>query len=67
MEGTVVARETNTVNKELATGEIEVSAKRVEILSKAKTLPFEIFDAGKAEEDEELRLTYRFLELRRRN
>ena len=65
VEGTVVAREPNTVNKELATGEIEVAAKRVEILSKAKTLPFEIFDAGKGEEDEELRLKYRFLELRR--
>ena len=61
VEGTVVARETNTVNKELATGEIEVSAKKVEILSKAKTLPFEIFDAGKGEEDEELRLPIDFL------
>ncbi|MFA4830566.1 MAG: aspartate--tRNA ligase [Patescibacteria group bacterium] len=63
--GEVVKREAKTVNKELATGEIELAASAVEILSRAKTLPFEIFDARKGEEDEELRLKYRYLELRR--
>ena len=65
VQGEVVARDKNAVNKELATGEIEIKVKNGEILSKAKPLPFEIFDARKEEEDEELRLKYRFLELRR--
>ncbi len=63
--GEVVKRDKSAVNAELSTGEIEISAIAVEILSKAKTLPFEIFDAHKEEEDEELRLKYRYLELRR--
>lgn len=63
--GTVVKRDEAQVNKDLATGEIELVAKDVEILSKAKTMPFEIFETNKGEEDEELRLKYRFLELRR--
>src|SRR3989338_4654904 len=65
VEGKVVARDAKAVNKELATGAIEVHANTLEILSKANVLPFEIFDARKEEEDEDLRLTYRFLELRR--
>ena len=63
--GVVVKRDKKAVNKELSTGEIEVSVKEVEILSRAKPMPFEIFDARKEEEDEELRLKYRFLEIRR--
>ena len=63
--GNVLKREEKSVNKEMLTGEIEISAEKVEILSVAKTLPFEIFDARKEEEDEELRLKYRYLELRR--
>ncbi len=63
--GEVVAREEKTVNKDLATGAVELRAKRLEILSAAKAMPFEIFETGKGEEDEELRLKYRFLELRR--
>lgn len=63
--GTVVAREAKAVNAEMATGEIEIQAKTLQVISAAKTLPFEIFDARKEEEDEELRLKYRFLELRR--
>ncbi len=65
VEGEVVLRDAKAVNKDLATGEIEVQATNVEVLSKAKAMPFEIFDAGKGEEDEEIRLKYRFLELRR--
>ncbi len=63
--GTVVLRAEKTVNKEMNTGAIEIQAVELEVLSKAKTLPFEIFDAHKEEEDEELRLKYRYLELRR--
>jgi aspartyl-tRNA synthetase len=63
--GKVVARDEKTVNNDMATGEVELSATSLEILSEAKAMPFEIFETNKGEEDEELRLTYRFLELRR--
>ncbi|PIR03629.1 MAG: aspartate--tRNA ligase [Candidatus Magasanikbacteria bacterium CG11_big_fil_rev_8_21_14_0_20_39_34] len=63
--GKVIERETSTVNPDLSTGMIEIEAKEVEILSLAKAMPFEIFETSKGEEDEELRLKYRFLELRR--
>ncbi|MBP7805228.1 MAG: aspartate--tRNA ligase, partial [Candidatus Pacebacteria bacterium] len=63
--GEVVKRDSKNVNKELSTGEIELEVTEVEVLSKAKALPFEIFDTNKGEEDEELRLKYRYLELRR--
>lgn len=63
--GTVTEREEKTINKDLETGEIELQATSLRILSEAKTLPFEIFETNKGEEDEELRLKYRFLELRR--
>ncbi len=63
--GEVVLRDQKTVNAEMNTGAIEIQAVELEVLSKAKTLPFEIFDAHKEEEDEELRLKYRYLELRR--
>jgi len=65
IEGTVVARDKKTVNHDLQTGEIEVHAHGVEVLSTAKPMPFEIFDTNKGEEDEDLRLKHRFLELRR--
>ncbi len=65
IEGEVMLRDEKAINRDLVTGEIEVRAKTVEILSRAKAMPFEIFDAGKGEEDEEIRLKYRFLELRR--
>lgn len=63
--GKVVARPDDMVNKELSTGEIEVCADKIEILSKAEPLPFEIFETSKEEVKEDLRLTYRFLDLRR--
>ncbi len=65
VKGKVVERAEKTVNKDLATGEIEVHATEVDVLSQAKPMPFEIFETEKGEEDEELRLKYRFLELRR--
>ena len=61
--GTVVEREGPSVNRELATGEIEVRATALSILNRADTPPFPIEDGIKASED--LRLTYRYLDLRR--
>jgi len=48
---------------EMPTGEIEVSVKEIDVLSKSETPPFEISDFAEANED--LRLKYRFLDLRR--
>jgi aspartyl-tRNA synthetase len=63
MTGTVVEREVPSVNRELPTGEIEVHATALSILNRADTPPFPIEDGIKASED--LRLTYRYLDLRR--
>lgn len=60
--GTVRKRPDSMVNKEMATGEVEVKARKIEILSKCETLPFMIEDENTAKED--LRLQYRFLDLR---
>jgi len=65
VSGKVVARDEKTINTDLATGEIEIHATDLIIQSTAKPMPFEIFETQKGEEDEDLRLTYRFLELRR--
>lgn len=61
--GTVVKRTPDTVNNELATGAYELQVQSLAILNKAKALPFMIEDAGTI--DEELRLKYRYLDLRR--
>ncbi|MBU2542743.1 aspartate--tRNA ligase [Patescibacteria group bacterium] len=63
--GKVMVRDEKNVNKDLATGEIELLVSTVEVLSEAKAMPFEIFETKKGDEDEELRLKYRYLELRR--
>lgn len=65
VKGTVVKRAENAVNSDMTTGEIEVLASEITVLSTAKAMPFEIFETSKGEDDEELRLKYRFLELRR--
>lgn len=65
--GTVTARPKTMINQKLATGEIEVQASAVEILNSARTLPFEIADeSAQRVTNEEVRLQYRFLDLRRR-
>jgi len=63
VEGKVVARVAETVNKELATGEIEVRCASAEILGAAEELPLPVF--GEPDYPEEIRLKYRFLDLRR--
>ncbi|HBL26914.1 MAG TPA: aspartate--tRNA ligase [Acidobacteria bacterium] len=60
--GEVISRNEN-VNREMATGEIEVAATRVEILSRSEPLPF-VLD-GKIDASDETRLRYRYLDLRR--
>ncbi|MCR4676887.1 MAG: aspartate--tRNA ligase [Sphaerochaetaceae bacterium] len=60
--GLVRKRPDNMINKDMATGEVEVEAQKIEILSKCETLPFMIDEENSANED--LRLKYRFLDLR---
>lgn len=61
--GTVVERTASTVNKDLPTGAYELHVAKLTIYNKAKTLPFTLEEADHVEED--LRLTYRYLDLRR--
>ena len=61
--GTVVARSAETVNANLPTGEIEVRAGEVIVQSAADELPMPV--AGEQEYPEDIRLRYRFLDLRR--
>ena len=63
IDGEVKARSAATVNPNLPTGEIEVFARSVTILSKSEELPLPV--AGEQEYPEETRLKYRFLDLRR--
>jgi aspartyl-tRNA synthetase len=63
IDGQVKARSETTVNPNLPTGEIEVFARNVTVLSKAEELPLPV--AGEQEYPEEIRLKYRFLDLRR--
>ena len=63
IEGDVVLRGEGQRNKDLPTGEIEVVAKRLSFLAKSETPPFVVEDRTNA--TEELRLEYRYLDLRR--
>ena len=63
MTGNSKKRSKDTENLELKTGEIEVSIKNVDILSNCKELPIPVF--GEQDYPEEIRLKYRFLDLRR--
>jgi len=64
IEGKVVEREKETINKNLITGEIEVGIEKYKILAYTKELPLPIF--SDQEYSEEIRLKYRFLDLRRK-
>ncbi|APG90570.1 aspartate--tRNA ligase [Sinorhizobium americanum] len=63
IDGTVKARTDETVNKNMPTGEVELYAREIEVLSAAKELPLPVF--GEPEYPEDVRLKYRFLDLRR--
>ncbi|AGF74600.1 aspartyl-tRNA synthetase [Bartonella australis AUST/NH1] len=63
VDGEVRARSDEVVNTALSTGEIEIFAKEFEILSKADELPLPVF--GEPDYPEDIRLRYRFLDLRR--
>jgi aspartyl-tRNA synthetase len=63
IDGEVKARSASTVNAHLPTGQIEVFARSVTVLSKSEELPLPV--AGEQEYPEETRLKYRFLDLRR--
>ncbi len=63
VDGEVKARSEDTVNANLPTGEVEVFAREIEVLSKASELPLPVF--GEPDYPEDIRLKYRFLDLRR--
>ncbi|MBK5571009.1 aspartate--tRNA ligase [Ensifer sp. SSB1] len=63
IDGIVKARTDDTVNKGMPTGEIELYAQEIEVLSAAKELPLPVF--GEPDYPEDVRLKYRFLDLRR--
>ena len=63
IKGKVVLRATGTENIELMTGKIEINIESVKVLSNANELPMPVF--GEQEYPEEIRLKYRFLDLRR--
>ena len=64
VEGEVIDRSKETVNKDIETGEIEVKIKEFEVLGACKELPMPVF--SDQEYSEEIRLKYRFLDLRRK-
>jgi aspartyl-tRNA synthetase len=63
VSGSVQRRSDDTINRKLATGEVEVLARQIRILNEAKTPPFQIADDAAVSED--VRLRYRYLDLRR--
>ena len=63
ISGKVIRRSSETENLDLKTGKIEISIESLEVLSSAKELPMPVF--GEQDYPEEIRLKYRFLDLRR--
>jgi aspartyl-tRNA synthetase len=61
--GTVVERDEETVNPKIDTGQVEIDVKEMAIESRSKVLPFQVAESDISNED--LRLRYRFLDLRR--
>ena len=64
VNGEVVERSDDTINKEIETGDIEIAIKNFEVLGTCKELPMPVF--SDQEYAEEIRLKYRFLDLRRK-
>jgi aspartyl-tRNA synthetase len=65
LKGDVVARAENTRNAKITTGDVEVHAQELFILNDARTTPFQLDASGDALASEDLRLKYRYLDLRR--
>jgi aspartyl-tRNA synthetase len=65
VEGNVRKRPAGTENLKLPTGEVELLVHQLEILNPSETPPFQIDETGGSQAGEELRLQYRFLDLRR--
>jgi aspartyl-tRNA synthetase len=63
VSGSVQRRSADTINPKLATGDVEVLARDIRVLNEAKTPPFQIADDAPVSED--VRLRYRYLDLRR--
>ena len=63
INGKVIKRDKETINESLATGKIEISVDALEVLSAANELPMPVF--GENDYPEEIRLKYRFLDIRR--
>src|SRR4029079_862041 len=63
--GEVVTRDENTRNPKIATGDVEVHARELSILNDARTPPFQLDATSDALASEDLRLKYRYLDLRR--
>ena len=64
IEGKVVNRSSETINKEIQTGEIEIGINEFKVLGSCKELPLPVFSDQEYAED--IRLKYRFLDLRRK-
>ena len=64
VEGTIEKRPTGMINPKVETGNVELHPSHIEVFSQAKTLPFEI-SGEKEEVNEEIRMKYRYLDLRR--
>jgi len=62
VKGKVLARDSEMINKKISTGEIEVLANEIEILNTSKPIPFQL---DSTDTSEEVRLKYRYLDLRR--
>lgn len=63
VEGVVRLRDKSLVNKDMKTGDVEIVASKIEVLSRCEVLPFQISD-DKTQAKEDLRLKYRYLDLR---
>jgi len=64
VHGTVISRSEGMANSKMPTGEIEITADKIEVLSKSQTPPFSISDEH-IDVNEELRLKHRYLDIRR--
>ena len=64
IEGVVVERPKEAINKDMVTGEIDIEVSDIDIFNEADAMPFDVNDRNSANEDH--RLKYRFLDLRTR-